>query len=224
MNTQTPHTPDLSKWTAEQKNELRARLLNEAKAEKETLKENKKAFKELSGEFVEDNIDLLLNHKNATESIINNLFKDYKSIKELKAEIYGTKQQDSHTSTLEDGTASITIGHNVTIGFDGTESAGIEIIKTYIAGLSSDNDNVKKLSKIVNTFLKPNAKTGQLNPSKIIELNKLRDEFNSEDFDRGLDIIIDAQNRHQNSMYVSGWKTIELEDGQKKKLEFRFTV
>jgi hypothetical protein len=143
----------------------------------------------------------------------------------MKAEIYGLEKnaQDSHTSTLADGSASITIGYNVTIGFDGTESAGVEIIKEFISSLATDDENVKRLSKMVNTFLKPNAKTGMLNPSKIIELSKLRDEFNNERFSEGIDIILNAQQRRQNSMYVSGWKFIE-HNGLPKKIEFRFTV
>ena len=153
------------------------------------------------------------------------IWSGYKSIKELKADVYGTKinEQDSHTSTLEDGSASITIGWNVSIGFDGTESAGVEKIKEFISSLSTDDENNKKLSAAVNTFLKPNAKTGMLNPAKIIELSKLKSEFNDERFNDGLDIIFNAQQRRQNSMYVSGWKIVELE-GRPTKLEFRFTV
>lgn len=77
---------------------------------------------------------------------------------------------------------------------------------------------------MVNTFLKPNAKTGMLNPSKIIELSRLKDEFNDERFNEGLEIIFNAQIRRQNSMYISGWKFIKTEEGQPKKVEFRFTV
>ncbi|MCH4831607.1 hypothetical protein E5F92_002430 [Flavobacterium columnare] len=76
---------------------------------------------------------------------------------------------------------------------------------------------------MVNTFLKPNAKTKMLNPIKIIELSKLREDFKSEEFNEGLEIIFNAQQRRQNSMYVSGWKFIQI-DGLTKKLEFRFTV
>ncbi|SOS56327.1 conserved hypothetical protein [Tenacibaculum finnmarkense] len=81
-----------------------------------------------------------------------------------------------------------------------------------------------KLTKIVNIALKRNAKTGFLNPAKIVELNSLRDDFDSPEFDKGLDIIIAAQIRTQNSMYVSGWKYIKQKDGRTSKLEFRFTV
>jgi hypothetical protein len=214
---------DLSKLTAEELAELKAEIQTKEKKKKDEIKQSRKTYKELSNEYVQRNIDALISHKVVTEDIIKKLFADYNAVKEIKKEIYGDKQQDSHTSTLPDGSASITIGYNVTIGFDGTESSGVEKIKNFITSLGADDDNTKKLTKMVNTFLKPNVKTGMLNPSKIIELSKLRDEFNDNEFNDGIDIIFNAQIRRQNSVYVSGWKSIEV-DGVPKKVEFRFTV
>ncbi|WP_395974211.1 DUF3164 family protein [Chryseobacterium cucumeris] len=209
----------------EEKKALQKQWKEEEKQAKQKRAEDLKTFKDLSADFVNRNIDPLIHHHEITGHLIEKLWNDYKPLQELKAQVYGVKitGQDSHTSTLEDGTASITIGYNVTIGFDGTESAGVEKIKEFINSLSNDEENVKKLSAAVNTFLKPNAKTGMLNPAKIIELSKLRSEFNDSRFDEGLEIIMNAQQRRQNSMYVSGWKFLEI-DGMPKKLEFRFTI
>lgn len=222
MNTETL---DIKKLSPEQRAELMNQLDAEAKAEKEKKKEDRKAYKELTYEYVHRNIDFLLTHNDVTKRIISDLFKDYKPVQSLKNSVYGNEAQDSHTSTLPDGSASITIGHNVSINFDGTESSGVQKIRNYIASLSDANsdDKTKKLTKMVDTFLKLNPKTGMLNPSKIIELSKLRDEFNDEEFDDGLDIIFNAQIRTQNSMYVSGWK-YETVDGIPKKITFRFSV
>ena len=216
---------NLSDLSPEARKKLAQQLREQNKLEKQRRDENISAFKKLSEEFVTNNIDPLVHHHEITGALIEKLWNGYKSIKELKADVYGTKinEQDSHTSTLEDGSASITIGWNVSIGFDGTESAGVEKIKEFISSLSTDDENNKKLSAAVNTFLKPNAKTGMLNPAKIIELSKLKSEFNDERFNDGLDIIFNAQQRRQNSMYVSGWKIVEFE-GRPTKLEFRFTV
>jgi len=217
---------NINEMTAEQRKALAAELAKQEKADKAKKSADKKAFKELSSEYIANNIDKLVNHHNTTDSLVNALFKDFKSILDLKASVYGEKvlNFESHTSTLEDGSASITIGHNVTIGFDGTESVGVEKIKEFLTSLSTGDANVEKLSKAVNTLLKPSAKTGMLNPASIIQLSKLRDDFNSELFSEGLDIIIQAQQRRVNSMYVSGWKFIQDEQGKSIKLDFRFTV
>ncbi len=193
---------DLSKLSDEEKAKLYADLEADKKAKKERQKADRKTYKELAVEYVERNIDMLVKHNSSTEDLIKKLFEDYEAVREMKVLAYGDKHQDSHTSTTPDGNASITIGYNVTIGFDGTESSGVEKIKNFITSLSDEDENTKKLTKMVNTFLKPNAKTGMLNPSKIIELSKLRDDFNDEQFNDGLDIIFNAQQRRQNSMYV----------------------
>lgn len=216
---------DINALTPEQRADLLKQAEEINKKEKEQRDADRKTLKELQDEYIIRNIDPIINLRDNEEQVVNHLFADFEPIKELKASVYGVKinEQDSHTATLKDGSASITIGYNVSIGFDGSESAGVEKIKDFINSLADDSDKVKKLSKMVNTFLKPNAKTGMLNPSKIIELSKLKDEFNDERFNEGLEIIFNAQIRRQGSRYVSGWKFVEIE-GVRKKLEFRFTI
>lgn len=217
---------NLSQLSENERKELVKQAQELDRQERKKKADDRKTFKELSAEFITRNIDFWITHNRATQQAIKDLWSDFKPLQELKAQAYGTKinEQDSHTSTLDDGSASITIGYNVSIGFDGTEREGVEKIKNFITSLSDDSEKVKKLAKMVNTFLKPNAKTGMLNPSKIIELSKLRNEFNNEEFNEGLDIIFNAQIRRQNSMYVSGWKFITDEKGIPKKVEFRFTI
>lgn len=216
---------NLADLTPEERKELMREALELERQEKQQKEADKKAFKDLSADFVTKHIDALVKRQERVENHIKILFEDYKAILDLKGTIYGEDRvnQDSHTCTLPDGSASIKIGYNVTIGFDGTETAGVEMIKEFINSLAGESENVKKLKKMVDTFLQPNVKTGMLNPVKIIELSKLRDEFNSDKFNEGLQIIFDAQQRRQNSMYVQGFKMIEI-DGLPKKFEFRFSL
>src|SRR5690606_9705574 len=149
---------DITKMSAEDKAALMAQLENDVKAEKEKTKQNRKAYKQLTHEFVDRNIEGLLNHNDITAILIEKLFKDYEPIKQLKQQVYGNDQQDSHTSTLPDGSASITIGYNVSIKFDGTEASGVQKIRNFIKNLSDNSNDAKtrKLSKMVDTFLKLN--------------------------------------------------------------------
>lgn len=214
---------DLNKLTPEEKAALVKQIEAEQKKEALEKEANKDAYKELSQEYVKNNIDNLINHNSLTENLIKKLFDEYNVIKKLKASVYGDKQQDSHTSTLSDGSASITIGYNVSIGFDGTETSGVEKIKDFIKSLAAEDENTKKLTAMVNTFLIPNSKTGMLDASKIMQLSKLKKDFNDDQFNEGLDIIINAQIRNKNSIYVSGWKNVNIENIDKK-VKFRFTV
>lgn len=227
MNTETQETPTIN--LADLTPQQRKALLKEAMAEEKELKSknagNLAAYKELSQLFVNDNVDIFVHRQNAIQEDIEKLFANYQAILNLKAMAYGDKvlEQDSHTSTLTDGSASITIGNNVSIGFDGTESIGIQGIKEFITTLAADDENTIKLTEMVNILLKPN-KLGQLNPSSIIQLNSLRELMKSEKFNTNLDIIVDAQIRVASTMYASGWKVIELADGIKKKIIFRFSI
>lgn len=215
---------DINNLSAEQEAELEAKFLARQKAAEDKKKETKATYKELAEEFVCRNIDKLVHHKDITGFLIDATMEDFQPIKELKCEVYGVKKQDSHTTTLKDGSASITIGQNVIIKFDGTENAGIEKIKEYMKSLAKDNENAQKLSKIIDKKLKVNAKTGALNPSAIIDLDSLKDEFNNELFTEGLNIIREAQIRTVTSKYVSGYKIVKLDEEKTQRLDFRLTI
>lgn len=232
MNPETQEIPvfDISSLTPEQRKIARAQLAKEDKAEKEKRKGDVATLKELGSEFLTQNIEALVFRQDDMEKMIAKVFKDLTGYLELKANIYGLDRldQDSHTVTHPDGTCSITIGYNPGVVFDGTETAGVQKIMDYLTGLTGEdeveNENTIKLSKAVKFFLKPNLKTGMLNPGRIIQLNQMRSDFNSPEFDEAMDIIVDAQNKTKGSAYVSGWKLVDLGDNRIRKVEFRFTV
>ena len=219
---------NLASLSADDLKALKAQIADAEKAEKTAHKSNVASLKELGHEFLANNIDPLANRQLGIERNVSHCFKELSTYLQLKAEIYGVDKldQDSHTVTHQDGSCSITIGHNPGITFDGTETAGVQKIMDYITGLSGtdDDENSTKLAKAVKFFLKPNLKTGMLNPGRIIQLNQMRADFNSPEFDDGMDIIVDAQNKTKGSSYVMGWKMVDLGDGQTRKVEFRFTV
>ncbi len=226
---ETP-TFDISKLTPAEKKAAMSQLAKEAKAEKDKRKGDVATLKELGTEFLTQNIEALVFRQVDMEKMIAKVFKDLSNYLELKANIYGLDRldQDSHTVTHPDGSCSITIGYNPGVVFDGTETAGVQKIMDYLTGLTGnddeENENTIKLSKAVKFFLKPNLKTGMLNPGRIVQLNQMRSDFNSPEFDDAMDIIVDAQNKTKGSAYVSGWKLIDLGDNRIKKVEFRFTV
>ncbi len=225
----TMSTPiKLSEMTPEEKQALKAELQQEEKAAKAKIKEDKAALKEIGVEFLEKNIDTLVNRQQDIEKLVDSLFTDFGAILNLKSQVYGVDilEQDSHTITNSEGTASIKIGQNVNITFDGTEAAGVQKIMNYLTAISGheDNEDMKKMSETVKMLLKPSLKTNMLNPAKIIQLNGMRATYNSPEFDEGMDIIVNAQIRQKGSSYVSGYKFIKVGDVPAKKIEFRFTV
>lgn len=224
-------TIDISKLTDEQKKQMRLELQKEEKQKKELKKQDTATLKELSSAFLDENIDGLIQRQNDQEILVANIFGNFDKILKLKADVYGLDKldQDTHTITNPDGSASITIGFNVGITFDGSETAGVQKIMNYLTGISSkeddeENENMKKMSETVKLLLKPSMKTKMLNPSKIIQLNAMRATYNSPEFDEGMDIIVNAQIRQKGSTYVSGYKFIKIGDNRNNKVKFRFTV
>jgi hypothetical protein len=214
----------LQDLTLEQRKELVQEAKEDIKAQKEKRKGNYEAFKELGAEFVARNIEALVDLHAVNESVILNVFEDFSPVLDIRKELYGTSDQDSYTTTLKDGSQSITIGYNVTISFDGTEPEGINKIKEYLATLSSDAENSKKLASSLNLLLKPNGKTGMLKPNIVLQLKALRDEYNDENFDEGIEIIEKAQIFTRTTQYIRGWKYVMMAGGQRKKITFSFSA
>ncbi len=223
MNPQIP-TVALSDLTPEQRIQLVQEAKEGIKREKEKRKGNYKAFKELEAEFIARNIAPLTDLYHVNERVILNVFEDFSPTLAIRKELYGESDQDSYTSTLPNGSESITIGYNVIITFDGTEPAGITKIKEYLATLSSNDASAKKLSASLNLLLKPNGKTGMLKPNIVLQLKGLKNEYNDEGFNDGIEIIEKAQIFTRTTQYVRGWVYKTLENGQRKKMSFNFSV
>ena len=228
LNQMSTETINIKQLSAEDRKALKKELAQEDKAEKQKKQGDIATLKELQNTFLDQNIDLLVNRQGEMETLVNDLFTNFSDILALKGQVYGLDRldQDSHTITNPEGTASITIGQNINITFDGSEAAGVQKIMNYLNAISGDenNEDMKKMSETVKLLLKPSLKTKMLNPAKIIQLNAMRGTYNSPEFDEGMDIIINAQLRQKGSSYVSGYKFIKMGDVPSKKVEFRFTV
>ncbi|WP_017258429.1 DUF3164 family protein [Pedobacter arcticus] len=210
--------------TPEQKAELKNELANEEKAEKAKREADKVALREMIDTMVTNKTPELVDFGAMQNKVVDSVFKDFESIISLKNELYGIKEgQASHTFSARDGNSSITMGYNETIGFDGTEGAGVAKIKEVIANLSSDDDNRGVLADLLNTFMKPDKK-GNLNPTRVAELNSKKEKVNNPLFTEGVDIIIDAQFKTRTSMYIRGWQRITGENGKEVKLTFSITA
>ena len=221
-------TINLADLTPAQKKQMRLDLVKEDREEKQKKQGDIATLKELSNNFLKDNIDGLIKHQGDMEIVVGNIFENFDIILKLKGQVYGLDrlEQDSHTITNADGSASITIGYNVAITFDGSETAGVQKIMNYLTAISGheDNEDMRKMAETVKLLLKPSMKTKMLNPAKIIQLNQMRNTYNSPEFDEGMDIIVNAQIRQKGSSYVSGYKFIPKGENQQIKVEFRFTV
>ncbi|MEO6176970.1 MAG: hypothetical protein ABIP27_17590 [Flavobacterium circumlabens] len=233
MNTETQTqtekpTIKLSELSSEQVKELMQQVKKEEKEKKVKTAASRKALEELWSEFAIKNVHKFMPIRELVEENILETFSDFEPLSKLLVECYGIEKldQDSFSKTLPDGSFSFSIGYNRTEGFNGNEGLGVDKIKMYIDTLKGDgdNDNVTKLAAAVDVFLKPNSVTGMLNPRKVKDLSKLREMYDSELFNEGIDIIEKAVIYTRTSQFVEGWQFVPLPDGRTKKVTFRFSV
>lgn len=218
-------TIDITALTPEQKKEMRAKLEAERKEELRQEREKKELLKSLENDVVLSQIDFFIDKRQDIEVRIENLFKNIETAIELRAEVYGNKkrEQDSHTFTLDDGSASIKVGFNVRPSFNGTEAEGIVKIQEYMKSLAGDTDNEKILMDMIKIFLKTDSQ-GNYDPKKVRELNSVRDRANSELFNAGMDIINEAMIDIRTSRYARGYKMVDFGDGIIKRVNFNFSI
>lgn len=218
----TIQIPDL---TPEQMQAVAAKVKEDQKKAKVKLAEDKKVLKGLEDSVVMDNIQYFVDVRDDMESRILGLFKSMEPIIELRAQIYGNnkREQDSHTFTLDDGSASIKVGWNARTTFNGTESEGIVKIKQYMAALAGETENEKILMEFLNIALKTDVQ-GNYDPKKVRELNRMRDKANSELFNEGMDIILQAMIDIRTSRYAKGYKMVDFGEGNKRRVNFTFSI
>lgn len=217
--------PDLSQLTKDQRKEWLKKLKEDEREEKEQIRKNKESLQALTEEVIDNNVDFFVTSQGSVEEAIIKLFSEAETIIEARGETFGVEktEQDSHTLTKKDGSASIKIGWNVKPTFDGTESAGIQKIKEYMSSLAGQTENEKLLMDFLNIALKTDVQ-GNYNPKKIRELNTMRNRANSELFNTGMDIIDTALIDIRTSMYARGYKLVKKENEIPKRIEFSFSI
>lgn len=221
METTNNNLPNL---TAEQEEALRQKFLKEEQDKATQREEQKAAYKTLQDKTVETMVPILLAFQNQQVEIVERCFREFNALVELKNHLYKSKsRQDSHTFTHSDGQSSLRIGYNVNLGFDGTETAGIEKVKEYLTSLAEGDEKRKVLSGLLNTFLKTD-KDGKLNPTRIKELSDWKDKVKDEKFREGIEIILAAQVKTRSNEYVRGWCYIPGENPELPKRKVKLSI
>ncbi|WP_306353685.1 DUF3164 family protein [Flavobacterium sp. '19STA2R22 D10 B1'] len=177
-------------------------LLAALAAKKKSKEENRAAYKDLVTETVPTALFKLCHVAEILSVAKRDTFKYFENIINLKKEVYGLKEkQRSHTFST--GSAEITIGYRINDGWDDTVTAGIEKVNKYIASLSK-NAETAALVNMVFGLLRKDAK-GNLKSSRVLELQKLTNEIDNEEFRDGVDIISKAYKPVRSSWYIDAY-------------------
>jgi len=162
----------------------------ELKKRKSAKSDERKAYKSLVQEELPNSIEILKFVSQKLAQAKTEVFEKLAILVDLKTKVYGVKSsQQSHTFSLNNGD-TVTMGYRVTDNYDDTIGEGIAKVTQFINSLAKD-EATSKLVKTINQLLKKDAKDN-LKPSRVIELYKLTEDFNSDLFTDGVDILMKA--------------------------------
>lgn len=202
MSTETVEKVKLEDLTPAQKKALLAEAMAEEKIAKNKKNEQREAYKALVEETVPRAISQLAQASEMLSQAKKNTFQYFENILEMKNEVYGLKEkQRSHTFSSEKG--EITIGYRINDGWDDTVHAGIEKVRKFITSLSNSEETAT-LVEMVFDLLKKDA-NGNLKGSRVLELQKMTDKFNNEEFTDGVDIISKAFKPVRSSWFIEAY-------------------
>ena len=211
---------DFKNMTDEQKANLKKQILEEEAKEKAERKAKVEGYKSLVDETVIKAMEKVKGISNQITTIKKEVFDDFKSILELKAELYGVKEnQQSHTFTTTDGKISITLGYIMLDSFDDTVHAGIEKVKKYIYRVVQDENS--QLLEIVNLLLKKD-KNGNLKASRVMELERIAGNIDDAELSEGVQIIKEAWKPQKSRTFIEAY--YKDENGNKINIPLSMTT
>lgn len=151
-------------------------------------KADREAYRRLSEEAVSEvfvEIKRLNEQMQATKKMVMERFL---AILKMRDEAFDTDSKQSQYSFVDEGvTQRIIIGRYKKYMHDTTAEAGIKMVKAYLETLGTDSET-QKLVRIILDLLSENAQ-GELEPDKILQLDRYAEEFGSVEFAEGVKII-----------------------------------
>lgn len=203
---------ELAKWQAFQEAEKK-------KEAAELRKQQRDTYAQLVDQELATALPELRSLSDQIKMVKDTVFGNFKAVLDMKAEVVGFKEagQFSHTFTNTDSTLRLTLGVNTVDGWGDMVTAGIEMVRKYIESLATD-EKTKTLVQTVLQLLSTD-KQGNLNARRVLQLQKLADESDNDDFKEGVKIILEsyqptATRRYIRAQYrdkaTGGWRNIPL--------------
>ena len=200
--------------TQEQRDAIFAEELAKKKSQEQKIDDDRKAWKELSGETADSLGQMLFESFLAMQSAKKEVYQRAEQAIKLKIELFGGKEQRSHK--LSGKKFKIQLGRNITDGQDDTMESGIAKCEQYVKSLIKKEAN-KEVVICLNGLLR-GGDDSKMDSKRIIELTKYANELNNPGFSDGVRIIQEAYERNLTSYYVKleykndfgGWSKCSL--------------
>lgn len=194
-------TVELDSLSKEEKAQLMRELREQQKADKAAKEAEKSAYVEIREQLVRSKFTKLQALSEQISELKREIFEDSKSLIELKESALQVKL-GRHTDkfTTKDGSISINLGRRTTEAWDDTVDAGIEKVQQFIKNMARDDNSATLVETILRLLAKD--QKGVLRASKVLELSKLAEKIDDEEFIEGINIIKNAYRPQESCRFI----------------------
>ena len=147
-------------------------------------------------------------------------FGNFAAVLDIKAEVVGFKEggQFSHTFTNTDSTQRLTLGVNTVDGWTDMAETGIAMVRRYLESLATDDKTQSLVTAVLRLLSKD--RQGNLNASKVLQLQKMAEDSKDEQFIEAVKIIRESYQPTATRRYIraqyrdestgNAWRNIPL--------------
>lgn len=199
----------MSTITEEQKQAIYAEMRAREEAAKNKEAQEREDYKKLAAEAVTKAFEKVMQVSSNLSQTKKAIYEEFQTIIEMKTELFRVKSdQRSHTFMSDCGSLRLTLGYNITHGYDDTAGSGEAKIKQYLANMVTDLKS-KQLVGLITDLLSKD-KAGNYNPANIIKLQNRAEQSGDALFVDGVRIITKAYTPQPSKTYVRAEMKNEL--------------
>ncbi len=179
---------DIRNLTKEEREELKAQLEAEEKAEKARVENEREEYKRLVDASVRSAVGKLRKLSDEMMRVKREVFEEFDTLIRMKNELFRVKlDRKTDTFTTGDGAMSVTLGSRTNEGWDDTVEAGIAKVKDYLGTLAKDDNSAALVETVMGLLAKD--RKGALKANKVLELERLAVKSQDQGFLDGIGII-----------------------------------
>ena len=207
--------------TADERRQWEAFKAEQAKkTAAERRRQQREAYQDLVNGELAAAIPELRDLSSQIKATKDTLFSNFAAVLEMKADVVGFKDdgQYSHTFTNSDSTLRLTLGVNTVDGWTDMAEAGIAMVRRYLESLATDDKSKALVNAVLNLLSKD--RQGNLNASKVLQLQKMADESHDDQFIEAVRIIRESYRPTETRRYIraqyrddstgNAWRNIPL--------------
>uniref|UniRef100_UPI0030158357 DUF3164 family protein n=1 Tax=Bacteroides acidifaciens TaxID=85831 RepID=UPI0030158357 len=196
----------------------------QAEKAKQEAAEARKAQRATYQQMVDDELAAAVPELRALSEQIKTVkdatFGNFAAVLDIKAEVVGFKEggQFSHTFTNTDSTQRLTLGVNTVDGWTDMAETGIAMVRRYLESLATDDKTQSLVTAVLRLLSKD--RQGNLNASKVLQLQKMAEDSKDEQFIEAVKIIRESYQPTATRRYIraqyrdestgNAWRNIPL--------------